>query len=71
MNADQLSNQLRKEGFRPYVIAQTLTGQEVELISYPYPDGGNVCILVRESIGDPTTMVEKLVKDLKIPVVKS
>lgn len=42
---------LTAKGFKPYAV---MDGKEI--ISYPFPERGGVCILARTTVGDPTTM---------------
>lgn len=45
----------RKLGYVPYATG-TIDGHEVELISYPFEEGGRLYIMARMTPGDCTTM---------------
>lgn len=58
---------LRKQGFRPYRIAQLTDGQRVEIMSYPFcNEEDQIAVMARTTPGDPTTMLEYKVCDLQL-----
>jgi hypothetical protein len=59
----RLALAVREFGLKPYRRAWTDDCRELELISYPFPDGaGGLAILAREP-GDPTTVQQYRLPD--------
>ena len=57
----------RIQGYRPYRVAVTETGREVEIISYPFrTKAGVIAVMVRLVPGDPTTSVQRSCDDLNL-----
>lgn len=60
------NNELRMEGWKPYASATDAEGNTVELISYPWLEGGVWRINARRTAGDPSTMQTFELEALKV-----
>jgi hypothetical protein len=69
-NLKELIEEAKSKGFRPNTKAKTADGKEVMITSYPFTDGENIQVLVRDE-ANPSDWKDMNTDDLKVFLEKT